>query len=168
MTTTRVGWGIDVHPLIDRPPVILGGVVVDATRGVDATSDGDVAAHAVCDALLGAAAQGDLGRHFPSSDARWAGVSSLDLLRRVVEIAGEDGVVPTFVDVTIIAESVRVAPHREAIAAGLAAALVLDVANVSVKATTTDGLGFLGRGDGIAAMAVVTAEADGDRLSSGP
>lgn len=156
---TRVGWGIDVHPLRSEPPVILGGVVVDETRGVDATSDGDVAAHAVCDALLGAAALGDLGEHFPSSDPRWSGASSLDLLRRVVAISADSGVVPSFVDVTIVVEEVRVSPHRDAIRSGLAGALGLDVGSVSVKATTTDGLGLVGRGEGIACMAVVTARA---------
>jgi 2-C-methyl-D-erythritol 2,4-cyclodiphosphate synthase len=156
---TRVGWGIDIHPLSPVPPVILGGVVVDQSRGVDATSDGDVAAHAVCDALLGAAALGDLGQHFPSSDPRWSGVSSLDLLRTVVSMAADVGVVATFVDVTVVAQSVRVSPHREAIRSGLAGALGLDVGAVSVKATTTDGLGLVGRGEGIAAMAAVTVDA---------
>jgi 2-C-methyl-D-erythritol 2,4-cyclodiphosphate synthase len=153
----RVGWGVDVHPLGGDPPVILGGVVVDETRGVHATSDGDVAAHAVCDALLGAACLGDLGQHFPSSDIRWHGASSLDLLRRVVEMAGDVGVLTDFVDVTIVAEDVRVAPHRQAIREGLAGAMSIDVSAVSVKATTTDGLGLVGRGEGIAAMAIVTA-----------
>ncbi|MGF1668177.1 MAG: 2-C-methyl-D-erythritol 2,4-cyclodiphosphate synthase [Acidimicrobiia bacterium] len=153
----RVGWGVDVHPLGGDPPVILGGVVVDETRGVHATSDGDVAAHAVCDALLGAACLGDLGQHFPSSDARWNGASSLDLLRRVVEMAGDVGVLTDFVDVTIVAEDVRVSPHRQAIRDGLAGAMGIDVSAVSVKATTTDGLGLVGRGEGIAAMAIVTA-----------
>jgi 2-C-methyl-D-erythritol 2,4-cyclodiphosphate synthase len=153
----RVGWGVDVHPLGGDPPVILGGVVVDETRGVHATSDGDVAAHAVCDALLGAACLGDLGQHFPSSDARWQGVSSLDLLRRVVVMAGDVGVLTDFVDVTVVAEAVMVSPHRQAIRDGLAAAIGIDVSAVSVKATTTDGLGLVGRGEGIAAMAVVTA-----------
>jgi 2-C-methyl-D-erythritol 2,4-cyclodiphosphate synthase len=161
----RVAWGLDVHPLTDVPPVVLGGVVVDRERGVAATSDGDVAAHAVCDALLGAANLGDLGSHFPSSDPAWAGVSSLDLLTRVVELATRHRVMPVFVDVTVVAQRVRVAPHRAAIAAGLAGALGVDPGMVAVKATTTDGLGLVGRGEGIAAMAVVTAEASG---SSGP
>lgn len=156
--TVRVGWGLDVHPLNDVPPVVLGGVVVDPGRGVQATSDGDVAAHALCDALLGAAGLGDLGEHFPSSDPEWADASSLDLLRRVATMAEGIGVRPTYVDVTVVAEEVRVAPHRAAIREGLAAALGLDARDVSVKATTTDGLGLVGRGEGIAAMAVVTAE----------
>ncbi len=153
----RVAWGVDVHQLGGDPPVILGGVVVDGVRGVHATSDGDVAAHAVCDALLGAACLGDLGQHFPSSDVRWHGASSVDLLRQVVAMAGDVGVLTDFVDVTIVAEDVRVSPHRQAIRDGLAAALGIDVSAVSVKATTTDGLGLVGRGEGIAAMAVLTA-----------
>lgn len=156
----RVGWGVDVHPLGGEPPVILGGVIVDPTRGVHATSDGDVAAHAVCDALLGAAGLGDLGQHFPSSDPRWHGASSLDLLRHVVAMAAEAGVTADYVDVTVVAEDVRVSPHRQAIREGLAGAIGLDPSLVSVKATTTDGLGLVGRGEGIAAMAVVTARTD--------
>lgn len=170
MNDLRVGWGFDVHPLTGVPPVILGGVLVDLERGVEATSDGDVAAHAVCDAVLGAATLGDLGLHFPSSDRRWQGVSGLELVRRSVSLAGEAGVIPTFVDVTVVAQEVRVGPHRDAIRAGLANALGLAVAAVSVKATTTDGLGLVGRNEGIAAMAVVTTrlgrpEIDGDPSS---
>jgi 2-C-methyl-D-erythritol 2,4-cyclodiphosphate synthase len=157
MSGVRVGWGFDVHPLSDVPPVVLGGVVVDETKGVHATSDGDVAAHAVCDALLGAAGLGDLGVHFPSSDPRWHGASSLELVRHVVILVSHVGVRASFVDVTVVAEHVRVSPHRDSIRLGLASALGLDVAEVSVKATTTDGLGLVGRGEGIAAMAVVTA-----------
>jgi 2-C-methyl-D-erythritol 2,4-cyclodiphosphate synthase len=156
--SVRIGWGFDVHPLNDKPPVLLGGVVVDEAVGVDATSDGEVAAHAVCDALLGAAALGDLGQHFPSSDPRWDGVSSLDLLRSVVQMARDAEVAMSFVDVTIVAERVRVSPFRGAIIEGLAGALACDPTRVSVKATTTDGLGLIGRGEGLAAMAVVTAE----------
>jgi 2-C-methyl-D-erythritol 2,4-cyclodiphosphate synthase len=122
-----------------------------------ATSDGDVAAHAVCDALLGAAGLGDLGQHFPSSDPQWAGAASLGMLSRVVALAAEVGVVAEFVDVTVVAEDVRVSPHRDAIRQGLASVLGLAQGDVSVKATTTDGLGLIGRGEGIAAMAVVTA-----------
>ena len=158
--SVRVGWGFDVHPLNDQPPVILGGVVVDSTLGVHATSDGDVAAHAVCDAVLGAANLGDLGQHFPSTDPAWSDASSLDLLLRVVDLASRAGVRVTFVDVTVVAEHVRVSPFREQIVAGLAGALGIAPSHVSVKATTTDGLGLVGRAEGIAAMAVVTAEHD--------
>lgn len=155
----RVGWGFDAHRFGGDPPVILGGHEVDASLGVEATSDGDVVAHAVADALLGAANLGDLGDHFPSSDALWRGVDSLHILERVVAMAGEVGVAPSFCDVTVICERVRVAPHREAIRRRLADALALPVESVSVKATTTDGLGFPGRSEGLAAMAVVTARA---------
>lgn len=158
MAGVRVGWGFDVHPLTGTPPVILGGVVVDITRGVEATSDGDVASHAVCDAVLGGAACGDIGTHFPSTDPRWVGASSLHFVREAVRLAREAGVVVSFVDVTVVAQSVRVGPHREEIRASLAEALGIPVTAVSVKATTTDGLGMLGRDEGIAAMAVATLE----------
>ena len=154
--TTRVGWGVDVHRFGGRPPIVLGGVTVDTERGVEATSDGDVVAHAVTDALLGAARLGDLGLHFPSSDPRWKDADSLQLLRRAVELAAAAGVEATFVDITVIAQAVRVAPHRSAIAASLARVLGLREEDVSVKATTTDGLGFIGRNEGLAAVAVVT------------
>lgn len=152
----RVGWGVDVHRLGGPPPLVLAGVTVDPRRGVVATSDGDVVAHAVADALLGAARLGDLGSHFPSSDPRWRDADSIDLLRQVVSLATDVGVTATFVDVTVIAEEVRVAPHRAAMATALAAALGLEVTDVSVKATTTDGLGLFGRGEGLGAVATVT------------
>lgn len=155
--TIRVGWGFDAHRLGGEPPVRLCGVVVDSIRGVVATSDGDVAAHAVTDALLGAAALGDIGTHFPSSDPRWAGADSVDLLRRAVAMAGDAGIHPNSVDVTIVAEEIRVAPHREAMRSVLADALNLPLERVSVKATTTDGMGFAGREEGLAAVAVVVA-----------
>ncbi len=155
-SNVRVGWGMDVHRLGGEPPLLLGGVVVDDRRGVEATSDGDVAAHAVTDAVLGAARLGDLGEHFPSDDPRWVGADSLDLLREAVRMAADVGVRPQFVDVTVIAQDVRIAPHREAIAAGLAEATGIPAAAVSVKATTTDRLGPLGQGEGIAVVAVVT------------
>ncbi len=123
---------------------------------MEATSDGDVAAHALCDALLGAAALGDLGEHFPSDDPRWQDADSMEMLRTVVALLAEAGWVPSSVDVTVVAETVRVAPHRPAMRDRIAAVLGLDVSAVSVKATTTDGLGFLGAGDAIAATAVAT------------
>ncbi len=155
--TDRVGWGFDAHRFGGSPPVKLGGVVVDADRGVEATSDGDVAAHALADALLGAAALGDLGAHFPSDDPRWRDADSMALLRDAVAAAAAAGVAPAFADVTVVAQTIRVAPHRAAIRRSLAQALGLGEERVSVKATTTDGLGFLGRDEGIAAVAVVTA-----------
>lgn len=124
--------------------------------GVSATSDGDVLAHAVTDALLGACALGDLGDHFPSDDPSYAGADSMQLLREAVVMATDGGWQPTHVDVTVIAESIRVSPHRDLIARSLAEALFVPVDAVSVKATTTDGMGFIGRGEGLAAVAVVS------------
>jgi len=151
-----VGWGLDVHRLGGDPPILLAGVEVDQERGVIATSDGDVVAHAVADALLGAAALGDLGTFFPSSDPQWTNADSMGLLRRVVELADSMKWRPSFCDVTAVSESVRVAPFREEVRAALAGALGLSVGQVSVKATTTDGLGWVGRDQGIAAVAAVT------------
>lgn len=153
----RVGWGLDVHAFGGAPPLILGGVMVDPGRGLEATSDGDAVAHAVADAVLGAANLGDMGSHFPSSDPKWRGANSLDMLTAAVGLAAQAGVEVDFVDVTVVAETVKVAGHRSAIAAGLAGAIGIDPAHVSVKATTTDGLGFLGSDEGLAAMAAVTA-----------
>jgi 2-C-methyl-D-erythritol 2,4-cyclodiphosphate synthase len=154
--TTRVGWGFDAHRLDGEPPLKLGGVIVSESEGVSATSDGDVVAHAVADALLGACVLGDLGGHFPSSDPANLGADSMVLLGRVVVLARDAGWQSVHVDVTVLAESVRVAPHRETIARNLADPLSLPLDAVSVKATTTDGLGFVGRGEGLAAMAMVT------------
>ena len=154
--TTRVAWGFDVHALNDQPPVLLGGVEVSDTRGVTATSDGDVLAHAVTDAILGACVLGDLGEHFPSDDPRFAGVDSLSLLREVVSMAADAGFAIAHVDVTVIAERIRVAPYRHEIREKLAEALGVTADVISVKATSTDGLGFIGASEGVAAVAVVT------------
>lgn len=153
----RVGWGFDAHRFGGDPPVVLAGVDVSSTRGVLATSDGDVAAHAVIDALLGAAALGDLGSHFPSSEEKWHGANSMDLLAQAARMAADAGVRSESVDVTVIAQVERVAPHREAMRSNLASVLGLEIGAVSVKATTTDGMGFIGAGEGIAAVAVVVA-----------
>jgi 2-C-methyl-D-erythritol 2,4-cyclodiphosphate synthase len=149
---TRVGWGVDAHRFTEDGTVLLGGVVVDDSRGVMATSDGDVAAHALADALLGAAALGDLGEHFPADQSE--GADSMDILRSVVAMVAAAGFTVTTVDVTVIAQTVRVAPVRDEVRAALADALGIEVDAVSVKATTTDGMGFTGNGEGIAAMAV--------------
>lgn len=161
MSETRIGIGFDVHSFDSRPPLLLGGVVVDTDRGVDATSDGDVACHAVTDAVLGAANLGDMGQHFPSSDPRWEGADSREMLRESVRMAAAAAVRVSYVDVTVISQSVRIDPVREQIRAGLAHALSLPPEQVSVKATTTDRLGALGRDEGLAAMAVVTAFVEG-------
>ncbi len=152
----RVGFGLDIHAFAGEGPLVIGGVTVDHPRGVAATSDGDVAVHALIDALLGAAALGDLGAYFPSDDPRWHGADSMDLLTATLSLLADRGFTPAQVDVTIIAQVVRIDPHREAMRSRLAAALDLPLSGVSVKATTTDHLGFLGDGSGIAATAVVT------------
>lgn len=154
----RVGQGFDAHRLTPDGSVRLGGVVVDPTRGVAATSDGDVAAHAVADALLGAAALGDIGDLFPSHDPRWEGADSMEMLGEVVRRVAASGHRVRSIDLTVVAETVRVAPHRQAIRNSLADRLGLSVGDVSVKATTTDGLGWSGRDEGIAALAVAVIE----------
>lgn len=152
----RVGLGYDMHPLDpDGDSVVLGGVTVATDRGVTATSDGDVLAHAIADALLGAAGLGDLGDHFPSADQQWSGADSMVLLATVTGMVAEAGMAVRNVDATVLAQDVRVAPHRAAIIAALADALGVEPGEVSVKATTTDHLGSIGRGEGVAAMAVV-------------
>jgi 2-C-methyl-D-erythritol 2,4-cyclodiphosphate synthase len=151
----RVGWGFDAHRFGGTGPVLLCGVEVDARHGVEATSDGDVAVHALIDAMLGAAALGDIGSHFGADDPAMRGADSMDLLAQVVRMVEDSGVRPGNVDITIVAESLRIAPHREAMRANVADALGVDIADVSVKATSTDGLGAVGADEGLAAAAVV-------------
>lgn len=155
----RVGWGFDAHRFGGEPPVLFAGVVVDTSRGLAGTSDADVVAHAVADALLGAAALGDLGTFFPPSDPRWEGADSMSLLRRVVERFHAEGLAVRHLDVTVVVETIRVSPVREQVRMRLAEALGVGIGSVSVKATTTDRLGFLGRDEGAAAIAVVTTTA---------
>ena len=152
--SVRIGQGIDVHRFGPGDHVVVGGVRIPHERGVVAHSDGDVALHALCDALLGAAALGDIGHHFPDGDPRWRGADSRVLLRAVRERLAERGLCPVNVDVTVVAQAPRLAPHVEAMRANIAADLGLDTGRVSVKATTSEGLGFTGRGEGIAAFAV--------------
>jgi 2-C-methyl-D-erythritol 2,4-cyclodiphosphate synthase len=158
-TGTRVGWGFDAHPLDGEPPLLLGGVIVSDSVGVSATSDGDLLAHAVIDALLGASCLGDLGEHFPPDDPDLEGADSMELLVRTVGMAAGAGWRVDHVDATVISESVRIAAFRSEIRSQLAGALELEIEAVSVKATTTDGLGFIGRGEGLAVVAVVTVGA---------
>ncbi len=155
----RVGWGFDSHRLDGDPPLVLGGVVISDTVGVSATSDGDLVAHALTDAVLGAACLGDIGEHFPSDDPGLTDADSMFLLRQAATMAMAAGWRVTHADVTVVAENVRISPHREQMRAGLADALGTPAESVSVKATTTDGLGFPGRGEDIAAVAVVTVAA---------
>jgi 2-C-methyl-D-erythritol 2,4-cyclodiphosphate synthase len=152
----RIGWGFDAHRFGGSGPVVLAGVVVDPTRGMEATSDGDVVAHAVADALLGALALGDLGAFFPSSDPEMEGIESMELLARVVRIIEDRGHLVGNVDVTVVAQSVRIEPHRDEMRNELAATLRIDRSSVSIKATTTDGMGSIGRDEGIAVTAAVT------------
>lgn len=154
----RVGWGFDAHALNDIPPVILGGIVVSQDVGVEATSDGDVLSHAIIDAVLGACVLGDIGEHFPSDDPALQGADSVFLLRQAATMAMAAGFLISHVDSTVVAEQVRVAPFREDIRSKLAEALGVSTELISIKATTTDGLGFVGKGEGIAAVAVVTVQ----------
>ncbi len=154
-TDVRVGWGYDVHRFSPTPPLVLAGVTVDDSRGVDATSDGDLVAHAVVDAVLGAAGLGDIGEHFPSDDPRWSDADSMDMVRHAAMAAHEAGWYVAGCDVTVVAESVRIASHRAAMRERLGERLgVIEPDSVSIKATTTDGLGFCGRDEGIAVTAV--------------
>ena len=154
----RVGQGIDVHPFEDSRPLILGGVRIADTGGLAGHSDADVVLHAVTDALLGAAGAGDIGQYFPSDDPRWKGADSSRFVQEANRIVGEMNAEITSIDVTIIAERPRIAPHREAIGAHIAKLLDLPRGHVNIKATTTDHLGFIGRGEGICAMAIVLIE----------
>ncbi len=152
--TLRVGHGFDVHAFGPGEFVTLGGVRIAHGQGLRAHSDGDVVLHALCDALLGAAALGDIGRHFPDTDARWAGVDSRLLLREVQVRLGAVGWRCINADITVIAQAPRLAPHIEAMRAHIGADLQLTPDAVNVKATTTERLGAIGRGEGIAAHAV--------------
>ncbi len=151
----RVGFGYDAHRLVDGRPLILGGVNIPYERGLQGHSDADVLLHAACDALLGAAGLGDLGRHFPNTDPALEGVSSIALLRRVMEMIREAGFEVQNLDSTVVAQAPKLAPHIQAMIATIADAMEVSPRQVSVKATTTEGLGFAGRGEGIAAYAVV-------------
>ncbi len=155
--SARVGVGFDVHPFAEGEdrPLVLGGVVLDAERGLAGHSDGDVIAHAVADALLGAAGLGGLGEHFPDSDPAWAGADSLSLLARVVELVAGAGWRPANVDCAVVLEAPRLAPHRRSMQDRLGEVVGADV---SVKAKRAEGLGALGRGEGIACWAVALVE----------
>ena len=152
---TRIGQGIDVHAFCDGDHVMLGGVRIPHSKALAAHSDGDVALHALCDAMLGAAALGDIGRHFPPSDPEWAGADSRNLLREVDMMLKHDGWAVANVDVTLVCEQPKITPHADQMRANIAADIGLDLTDVSVKATTTEGLGFCGRGEGITALAIV-------------
>lgn len=156
----RVGTGYDVHRLADGEELWLCGVKIDHPRGLAGHSDADVAIHALVDAILGALGRGDIGSHFPPSDPQWRGAASEQFLRHAVELAGKDGYGVGNADVTIVCEAPKIGPHREAMRAVLARIMGVDIAAVSVKATTTERLGFAGRGEGIAAQAAVLLQQD--------
>jgi 2-C-methyl-D-erythritol 2,4-cyclodiphosphate synthase len=151
----RIGQGFDVHAFGEGDHVMLGGVRVPHTRGVLAHSDGDVVLHALCDALLGALALGDIGRHFPPSDERWRGADSRSFVRAVAAMLAERGYVLGNADMTVICEAPKVGPHAQAMRENIAADLGVDADRISIKATTTETLGFTGRREGIAALATV-------------
>ena len=154
MTALRVGHGYDVHRLVDGRTLILGGVTIPYEKGLLGHSDADVLVHAVMDALLGAAALGDIGQHFPDTDPAYKGISSISLLEHVGELLEEKGYVVENIDATIIAQRPKLAAYRPQMAEKIAKALKLEPGRVSVKATTEEGLGFTGAGEGIAAQAI--------------
>ncbi len=151
----RIGIGFDVHPFSDDPGrrIVLGGVAIPGSRGLAGHSDADVLAHAIGDALLGAAAQGDIGVHFPDTDPAFRNISSLVLLEKILEIIGRDGYHVGNIDTVLMAEEPRVAPYAEAMRRNIAGACGCFPGSVGIKATTTERLGFIGRAEGIAAMA---------------
>jgi 2-C-methyl-D-erythritol 4-phosphate cytidylyltransferase/2-C-methyl-D-erythritol 2,4-cyclodiphosphate synthase len=153
-TTSRVGTGYDLHRLVEGRALVIGGVTIASDRGALGHSDADVACHAVTDAILGAASQGDIGRHFPDSDPRWKGASSIDLLAQAAALVGAAGYRVANVDVTIVLERPKIAPHLSAIRDGLAGALGIGADCVSVKGKTNEGVDAVGRGEAIAAHAV--------------
>jgi len=154
----RVGMGYDVHRFKDDGDVILGGVKIPYEQGLEAHSDGDVVLHALCDALLGAAALGDIGKHFPDTDPEFKGADSRVLLRHVYNIVQQKGYLLVNADITIIAQAPKMAPHIVAMCTNIAEDLKVDIDCINVKATTTERLGFEGRKEGIAVQAVVLIE----------
>jgi len=154
----RVGHGYDAHRFIPGRRLVLGGVQIEHAQGLDAHSDGDVVIHALCDALLGAAGLGDIGAHFPDSDAEFEAIDSRVLLRRVRSKVSELGLRVGNADMTVVAQAPKLAPHIRTMRVRIASDLRLDAVRVNIKATTTEGMGFAGRGEGIAAYAVVLLE----------
>jgi 2-C-methyl-D-erythritol 2,4-cyclodiphosphate synthase len=152
--STRIGIGYDIHRLVEGRKLVLGGVEIPFEKGLLGHSDSDVLAHAICDALLGAAALGDIGTHFPDSDPRWAGASSLEFLARVVELVTHKGYRVATIDATVMAERPRLMSHVRAMRESLASVLKVDVDQVNIKAKTNEGLESVGRGEAMAAQAV--------------
>lgn len=158
MTPLRIGHGYDVHRLAEGRTLVLGGVTITWERGLEGHSDADVLTHAIMDALLGAIAAGDIGKLFPDSDERYRGISSIRLLEQVAAHLEKAGYAVVNIDATLLAQAPKVAPYREAMRHNIAAALGIDVSRVSVKATTEEGLGFTGAGEGMAAHAIALVE----------
>jgi 2-C-methyl-D-erythritol 2,4-cyclodiphosphate synthase len=154
----RVGQGVDVHPFDEKRPLILGGVRISETNGLAGHSDADAVLHAITDAILGAAGAGDIGRYFPSTDERWRDADSRVFVAEARRILEEMEAEITNIDVTIIAQQPKLSPHRDAMVASIAQLLDLPEGHVNVKATTTDHLGFIGRGEGLCAMAIIAIE----------
>lgn len=162
----RTGIGYDVHPFAAGRRLVLGGVEIAHDLGLAGHSDADVLLHAIADALLGAAARGDIGQHFPPSDPRWKDLDSRRILEHVAKMVREAGYEPVNVDATVVAEAPRIGPHAPAMREVIAGCLGLAVADVGLKATTNEGMGFVGRGEGIAAIAVATIVPVGDGLDN--
>jgi 2-C-methyl-D-erythritol 2,4-cyclodiphosphate synthase len=156
MVATGIGW--DVHRFADGRPLVIGGVTIPSEQGLLGHSDADVLVHAVIDALLGAAGLGDIGEHFPDTDERWRGADSLDLLRSTRELVAVGGVEIAHVDATVLIERPKLLPHKPAMRENVAGALQLPLARVNVKATRGEGMGFVGRVEGAAALAIATLE----------
>jgi len=151
----RIGFGYDVHPLVADRKLILGGVEIPYKKGLGGHSDADVLLHAVCDALLGAMGEGDIGKHFPNTDPQWRGISSLRLLKMVATKMNDLGLTVENIDTTVVAEEPRLGPHIPQMAEGIAGTLGIPARRVNIKATTSEGLGFVGEGKGVVAHAVV-------------
>jgi 2-C-methyl-D-erythritol 2,4-cyclodiphosphate synthase len=157
-TQLRIGQGYDAHRFQEGSGVVLGGVHIDYEKGMAAHSDGDVVLHALCDALLGAAALGDIGKHFPDSDASYKGIDSRVLLRHVHALLNDRHCMIINIDITVIAQAPRLSPYIEAMRETIAEDLALSIGCINVKATTTEGMGFEGRGEGIAVHAIALIE----------
>lgn len=155
---TRCGIGYDAHRLVEGRKLILGGVEIPHTRGLEGHSDADVLCHAISDALLGAIGEGDIGHHFPNTDESIRGISSITILERVKDLLGEKRARVVNVDATLLAEAPKIAPHISKMREAIAHALQLEPTRISIKATTNEGLGTIGRGEGMAAMAVASVE----------
>lgn len=150
----RIGMGYDVHKLVEGRKLILGGVLIPYEKGLLGHSDADVLIHAIMDSLLGAAALGDIGKHFPDTDPKYSGISSILLLKEVAALINNNGYEIGNIDATIIAQKPKMAPHIEEMRKNIASALDMDISKISIKATTEEGLGFTGRGEGISSQSI--------------